>query len=234
MEKPKQHFLFNLEWDEILSELPKEVKYEVYDAIIEYAKSGKLLDLKPIAKGCFLFIKKELDYYFDSYEKKSKIRKEAGSKGGNASQIKQKQAKQANASFANQNKQTQANASINKNKNKNDSEDKSSSYPHTPQGGSAVVAAREIILSEFFSKQAAIEQFCMVNHTTAEELRKLAEEIFNDWELTNDEDISERHLMNSLRVKLRLKNANSTNYQQQQRGILSKLPPKPGHGLREN
>lgn len=231
MEKPKKHFLFNLEWEEILSELPQEVKYEVYDAIIEYAKSGKLLDLKPIAKGCFLFIKKELDYYFDSYEKKSKIRKEAGSKGGKASQMKQKQ---ANASFANQNEQTQANASINKNKNKIDSEDKSSSYPPTPQGGSDVAAVKERIVSEFFSKQIALEGFCKNNHTTPETLHKLADEIFDEWELSNEEDLSDRHFVNALRVKLRLKNANPTNYQQQSGGFRSKLPPKPGYGLRES
>lgn len=108
MEKPKKHFLFNLEWEEILSELPQEVKYEVYDAIIEYAKSGKLLDLKPIAKGCFLFIRKELDYYKAQYQNTINARKKAGSKGGKSKQMQANEANQANASFANKRKQTQA------------------------------------------------------------------------------------------------------------------------------
>lgn len=61
MNTDRKHFLFNLEWADILAELPKEVKYEVYDAIVEYARSGKLPDLKPIAKGVMLCIKREID-----------------------------------------------------------------------------------------------------------------------------------------------------------------------------
>lgn len=79
MSEHKNTFIFNLEWDEILSELPREVKYEVYDAIIEYARSGKLPDLKPIAKGVFLFIKKEMD----RNETKYKESVSNGKRGGN-------------------------------------------------------------------------------------------------------------------------------------------------------
>lgn len=61
MDKARKQFLFNLEWNEILSELPREVRFEVYDAVFEYAMSGKILDLQPLAKGCFLFIKHEID-----------------------------------------------------------------------------------------------------------------------------------------------------------------------------
>ncbi|MCI9608528.1 MAG: hypothetical protein HFJ94_10205 [Muribaculaceae bacterium] len=61
----KNTFIFNLEWDEILSELPKEVKYEVYDAIIKYAKSGEIPVLRPLAKIAFMFIKKEIDNTLD-------------------------------------------------------------------------------------------------------------------------------------------------------------------------
>lgn len=196
----KKHFLFNLEWDEILSELPKEVKYEVYDAIIEYAKSGKLMDLKPIAKGCFLFIKKEIDYYISSYDSKIEKRKEAGSKGGKA---KQKVAKQANATFAKQNKQSQANGSINKNINEN--ENINVLLPPNPQGGVADVAgAKEKILENFFSKQIALEQFCMSERTSPEELRRLADAVFAEWELVNERDVSEKHLINALRIKIRI------------------------------
>lgn len=40
---------------------PAEVRLEVYDAVIEYASSGTLLELKPMAKMAFSFIKREID-----------------------------------------------------------------------------------------------------------------------------------------------------------------------------
>ena len=57
----KRSFVFNIDWRDVLMDYPAEVRYEVYDAIIEYAASGKLLDLKPLAKMAFSFIKKEMD-----------------------------------------------------------------------------------------------------------------------------------------------------------------------------
>lgn len=54
----KRSFVFNIDWRDVLMDYPAEVRYEVYDAIIEYAASGKLLDLKPLAKMAFSFIKK--------------------------------------------------------------------------------------------------------------------------------------------------------------------------------
>ena len=41
---------------------PPEVRLEVYDAVIRYAASGTLSELKPLAKMAFSFIKKEIDY----------------------------------------------------------------------------------------------------------------------------------------------------------------------------
>lgn len=117
MANSKKHFLFNFEWAEVLSEYSAEVRLEVYDAIIWYAQSGTLSELKPQAKMAFSFIKKEIDYNNGQYESKINARKEAGSKGGKAKQDKQTVAKQANATFA---KQGQANGSIYDNVNDND------------------------------------------------------------------------------------------------------------------
>ena len=60
---------------------PAEVRYEVYDAIIEYAASGKLTELKPLAKMAFSFIKKEMDYNNERYNDIVAKRSEAGKKG---------------------------------------------------------------------------------------------------------------------------------------------------------
>ncbi len=56
----RDSFIFRIEWRDILSDYPPEVRYEVYDAIIEYVASGTLLELKPMAKMAFSFIKKRI------------------------------------------------------------------------------------------------------------------------------------------------------------------------------
>lgn len=64
-------------------EYPPEVRLEVYDAIIEYVASGKLSELKPLAKMAFSFIKKEIDYNQERYDEKVGTNKENGRRGGN-------------------------------------------------------------------------------------------------------------------------------------------------------
>ena len=54
-------FIFNTAWQEVLMDYPPEVRLEVYDAIIAYAASGTLPELKPLAKMAFSFIKNEID-----------------------------------------------------------------------------------------------------------------------------------------------------------------------------
>lgn len=77
----KRSFIFNIDWREVLMDYPAEVRYEVYDAIIEYAASGKLSELKPLAKMAFSFIKKEMDYNNNKYNEIISKRSEAGKKG---------------------------------------------------------------------------------------------------------------------------------------------------------
>lgn len=60
MEKNKS-FVFFTEWSEVLKDYPAEVRLEVYDAIIEYATSGTLPELKPLAKMAFSFMKNKID-----------------------------------------------------------------------------------------------------------------------------------------------------------------------------
>lgn len=75
-------FVFNLEWYAVLMEYPAEVRFEVYEAIMRYASSGTISELKPLAKMAFSFIKKEMDYNRERYENTVAKRREAGKKGG--------------------------------------------------------------------------------------------------------------------------------------------------------
>lgn len=82
MENNKNTFIFHLEWAEILRGYPAEVRYEVYDAIIGYAQSGTLSEMKPLANMAFAFIKMDMDRDGDRYMEICNKNKENGSKGG--------------------------------------------------------------------------------------------------------------------------------------------------------
>ena len=43
----RKSFVFYFSWVEALGDLPEEVRYELYDAIIGYARTGKVSDMKP-------------------------------------------------------------------------------------------------------------------------------------------------------------------------------------------
>ena len=151
MASVRRSFLFNIEWVEVLDGYPKEVRHEVLDGVLEYMRSGKIIEMKPLAKMAFSFIKRELDYNNERYESMVSKRSEAGRKGGMskgktavatdegsvsedmpdedsaeanaffAKQTKQSQANEASASFAKQTEANEANAFFAKH-NDNDNE----------------------------------------------------------------------------------------------------------------
>lgn len=79
--KIRKSFVFNVAWQEVLMDFEPEVRLEVYDAVIRYAASGTLSELKPLSKMAFSFIKKEIDYNNDKYDETVSKRSEAGKKG---------------------------------------------------------------------------------------------------------------------------------------------------------
>ncbi len=95
----KKTFIFNIDWVELLADYPAEVRLEVYDAIFEYAASGTLIELKPLAKVAFRFFKKQMDDMESRHNAICAKRRANGRLGGakkgnqNAVKNKQKQAK---------------------------------------------------------------------------------------------------------------------------------------------
>ena len=80
----KESFVFRKEWRDVLGGLPAEVRLEVYDAIVEYGLSGRLSDLKPMARLAFGFVKSWIDGDVEREEHKRRVslaRSEAGKKG---------------------------------------------------------------------------------------------------------------------------------------------------------
>ena len=123
MASVRRSFLFNIEWVEVLDGYPKEVRHEVLDGVLEYMRSGKIIEMKPLAKMAFSFIKRELDYNNERYESMVSKRSEAGRKGGLSKgktavatdegsvseDMPDEDSAEANAYFAKQTKQSQAN-----------------------------------------------------------------------------------------------------------------------------
>ncbi|MDE5744189.1 MAG: hypothetical protein K2H84_00845 [Paramuribaculum sp.] len=56
-----KNFTFSLKWHTILSEYPAEIRGEIYFAVIEYAATGKIVEMQPLARMAFGFIKHEID-----------------------------------------------------------------------------------------------------------------------------------------------------------------------------
>ena len=78
----KETFLFYADWLNVIRDLPSEVQLEVYQAIAEYAIYDNLIELKPLAKVAFGFIKQTIDRDTKKYISISEKRSEAGKKGG--------------------------------------------------------------------------------------------------------------------------------------------------------
>lgn len=97
----KKSFVFFFSWRDALSGCTDEVRLEVYDAIIEYAQSGTLPELKPLSQMAFQFIKLEIDRNSARYEQIKQARREAGRRGAQITNNKHRQrsSSSANAEF---------------------------------------------------------------------------------------------------------------------------------------
>lgn len=79
----RQSFIFHREWAASMKKLPKDVRVEVYDAIVEYGLSGTTsAALKPVAEALFTAFRARLEADMAKYEAKILKLKESGRKGG--------------------------------------------------------------------------------------------------------------------------------------------------------
>lgn len=56
-----RNFTFSLKWHTILTNYPVELRREVFDAVIEYVATGNIIDMQPLARIAFDFIRYEID-----------------------------------------------------------------------------------------------------------------------------------------------------------------------------
>ena len=119
----KETFLFYADWLNVIRDLPSEVQLEVYQAIAEYAIYGNLIELKPLAKVAFGFVKQTIDRDTQKYISISEKRSEAGKKGGR--RLKDNELEESNEKQKKQllsEKSKKSNCPLNDNVNDNDND----------------------------------------------------------------------------------------------------------------
>lgn len=78
----RKTFLFYKEWRDAIKDLPDDVRLELYDSIMEYAFTGEIEGLKPMASIAFNFIRPTIDRDTAKYISKTEANRENGNKGG--------------------------------------------------------------------------------------------------------------------------------------------------------
>lgn len=56
-----EKFTFAIKWHEILKPYSDDIRREVYDAIIEYVATGAIIEMQPVSRMAFDFIRYEID-----------------------------------------------------------------------------------------------------------------------------------------------------------------------------
>ena len=78
----RNSFIFYKGWREAIKDLPDDIRLEIYESIIEYATTGNLRGLKPMANIAFNFIKLDIDRDTEKYMSIVERNKSNGNKGG--------------------------------------------------------------------------------------------------------------------------------------------------------
>ena len=116
-------FVFYKDWLNVIRDLSSEVQLEVYQAIAEYAIYGNLIELKPLAKVAFGFVKQTIDRDTQKYISIKEKRKEAGAKGGRPlknKDLEESKEKQKNQLVFEKSKKSKSSLNVNDNVNVND------------------------------------------------------------------------------------------------------------------
>lgn len=196
-------------------EYPPEVRLEVYDAVIEYAASGKLSEMKPLSKMAFSFIKKELDYNQEKYNETCEMRSQSGKKGGNPNFRKgqtnpyysgDKKADRHNQTLSKITKdnQTLSKITLYDNEYDNDNDNDVIADAITAREGESTVSGLDEIKAGINAAQAKAEGLCMSYGITPEEYEAIKAEIFAEWEMqgyTASRQDAMNYFVNLMRIK---------------------------------
>ena len=75
-------FVFYKDWMKAIQGLPDDIRLDIYESVIEYATTGNIRGLKPMASIAFNFIKTTIDRDTEKYVSMAERNKENGKRGG--------------------------------------------------------------------------------------------------------------------------------------------------------
>lgn len=148
----RETFVFYKDWLNVIRDLPSEVQLEVYQAITEYAIYGNLIELKPLAKVAFGFVKQTIDRDTQKYVSIKEKRKEAGAKGGRplkTNELEESKEKQKNQLVFEKSKKSKCplNVNVNVNDNVNDlfqqTNKQAGAHEENPEAEKSILTAYE-------------------------------------------------------------------------------------------
>ena len=77
----RNSFVFYKDWRDAIKDLPNDIRLEIYDSIVEYAFSGEVSGLKPMASIAFNFIKGDIDRNMRKWKDAKSKKSDAGRLG---------------------------------------------------------------------------------------------------------------------------------------------------------
>ena len=204
--------MFRKDWRDAVSGMSAEVRLEFYEAVIEYATTGNVPELKQLAGLAFKFAKKDLDKDSKRYEETRQKRSEAG-KLGNEKRWGKKDEVIANATSESQNIAKVANIAdnvyvgVNEFYNVEQKEELSIESKKKEVVVADDLSRDEGFLQRFLSNQGEIETMLMKFSIDRKTLKDMTDEILSEWKLTEQFHLSyndfARHLVNTIRIKVR-------------------------------
>ena len=101
MATERKSFVFHAEWAHGIRKLSKDLRADIYDAIVEYGLSGTVPSgLKPVAEAVLTMVRARMDAERERYEAICAARRDAGRRGGQARASKSSNCQQVQANLS--------------------------------------------------------------------------------------------------------------------------------------
>lgn len=209
----RESFIIYTSFYKPISKLSDKQLGRLFRAIFRYQLDG-VVEVEEDIEMAFAFFVNQFEIDESKYQCKVERNRENGRKGGapkgNRNAVKKTtETTENNPTVENITETTRNNRKVKKtietslNDNENDNDIELSSTTSKRDVGEA---DHRIIIEEFLSSRSDVEAFCMSNHISPEELRRVADEILVEWKLTNQthptKSDAKRHLINQIRIKL--------------------------------
>lgn len=217
-------YVYYLDWAEETLKFPDDLRLKIDDAIKRYVLYGEEPTDRAVVYSIFGLMRKQIDKDAERYNKKCEKNRE--------NQLKRWEKQRNGNGIKNTSEydRIQMNTNYTDNDNDNDND-----YIESREN------AHERLMGVFFDRPITTESFLKRWETTPEELRRVCQEVIDDWIAINDphleseEDDAKRHFLNAVRKKYEIlktkANESRSSYQPKSGRVRPKRTEEPGYGL---